>query len=135
MVLCGLLKEGREKREEKRNHIKYIEQWFSRLLDTRNDGQWFPRVRKQTRSSPWSPQLTLLKQSPGHGTAQMEKAGQTSKTSKLQTSKTPSWERARVQKPKQIKFVRQSTREERTSQRELQNLQGIPPVFNAHTRT
>lgn len=41
------------------------------------------------RSSPLSPQLTLLKQSPGHGTAQMGKPGQTSNLQNFKLQKLP----------------------------------------------
>lgn len=110
------------KQLKKKNHTKYIEQWFSRPLDIR---QWWtvtPKSQKRNEVSPWLFQLTPLRKSPGHSIAHIEKPGHEAvlqKFPKSQESKT-----------KQLEFVLQSTKESCRERQLWKPAENPPWVFN-----
>lgn len=104
----------------KKNHTKYTEQWFSRLLDTR---KWWTRVHNSQKTNEAESMIALAysletKSRPWHS-SDVE--------ARPNFKNSLSWERARVQRSKQLEFLWQSTREERNAERTL-DLQRTPSI-------
>lgn len=106
------------KEPEKKNHTKYTE-WFSRLLDTR---KWWTRVHNSQKTNEAESMIALV-----YSLETKSRPWHSSDGEARPNFKNRSWERARVQRPKQLEFLWQSTREERTAER-TPDLQRIPSI-------